>query len=469
MSNQYLMVENKGVVGIELVTVMGASTARGDNTMIGKFGSGAKLPITLCLREGLELIRTIGKDVYTYEIDERTTRDVRGHESTIEMVIMRQIGGSSRKRMSLNIDKSLGSDDWTHINMGLREIVSNACDASKALQGDYKGVRIELVDDPQKFARDGYTRVFVQANAEVRRFFNDLHKHFLILRKGGFDTNETIIPKEKPDTLRVYRNGVLVGEFNHYQSLFDYNLNNISLKESRVIDDYDARYEIAGALKNAKPEYLAVVMDAIATGRDVFEVNDVDHSSMALKAWDSPREKEGLKEQWAAATHRAFAGKVVCKSAHEAEQVEMKGYDSVIVPESVAEVLQTYGDDVCRMAHAVLDHFEVNGREKIELGEELRERATRLWERLQALGMTKDKPMPTISGYHDVMNAGRRVFGYRDPKTNTIGINSDTFDSPMEFTQTLLEEMGHYATQAADCTRDMQDWAFKVAAKMMVG
>jgi hypothetical protein len=460
-----LMVENRGIVGTDLLTVVGASTSRGESSMIGQFGTGQKFSIALFLRHSLDVKLTIGKDVFEFGIDERTSQDVRGRTASIREVIMKQVGGSSRKTKPGGFDVSFGEVDWTETSMGIREVISNACDASMALQGDYKGVRIELVEDPQKFARDGYTRVWIQADSEVRKYVANLDRHFPILQKGGFDIHTTIIPKQTPDTLRVYRKGVLVGQFDEYRSLNDYNLNTLELRESRTISESSATYAIARAIKRADPAHLAPILEAIAEHRDVFEVTEINHDYMARDSWDSASDTT-LADNWSKATKAAFGSKVICKNSHEAEQVERKGFDAAIVSEEIQKVLRSH--NVCTLAEQVLDHFEVNGREKIELTTELKQRAVALWETLEHLGVTKDKDMPVIEGYNDVMDAGGTMLGYYDRATQRIGVNSDTFDSPLAFTQTLLEEFSHHITQSGDCTRDLQDIAFKIATLLML-
>jgi hypothetical protein len=42
-------------------------------------------------------------------------------------------------------------------------------------------------------------------------------------------------------------------------------------------------------------------------------------------------------------------------------------------------------------------------------------------------------------------------------------------DKGVMLRQTILEEVAHHATGAADHTRELQEWAFQLAAELMSG
>jgi hypothetical protein len=48
-----------------------------------------------------------------------------------------------------------------------------------------------------------------------------------------------------------------------------------------------------------------------------------------------------------------------------------------------------------------------------------------------------------------------------------VYINEDLAKgASVELRQTVLEELAHYLTKSTDCTRDLQDWAFKLAVRL---
>ena len=52
----YLKIRSKGKIDIEALSLLGASSKRGDETKIGQFGSGNKFAIAYLLRNNYEII-----------------------------------------------------------------------------------------------------------------------------------------------------------------------------------------------------------------------------------------------------------------------------------------------------------------------------------------------------------------------------------------------------------------------------
>lgn len=51
----YLKISNKGILDVEALTLLGASSKRGDNTKIGQYGSGNKYSLAYLLRNNYEV------------------------------------------------------------------------------------------------------------------------------------------------------------------------------------------------------------------------------------------------------------------------------------------------------------------------------------------------------------------------------------------------------------------------------
>ena len=171
-------------------------------------------------------------------------------------------GGTDEEGTSVTYTEELsqtdeyGILDWNCLGMAFREFVSNAIDAAIAVNRQangngklpWQGVTVELVSEEKVRAKRGWTRVFVPAdNEEVIRFFANLGKWFLHFSEPEAIT-QTILTKKARNldpnchTAVIYRRGVSVREIDQYASecLFDYNLNDLRVDESRNVDDYCA-------------------------------------------------------------------------------------------------------------------------------------------------------------------------------------------------------------------------------------
>ena len=71
----YLKISNKGLLDVEALTLLGASSKRGDNTKIGMFGSGNKFSLAYLLRNNYELRIFSGLEEIKLTTIEKTFRD----------------------------------------------------------------------------------------------------------------------------------------------------------------------------------------------------------------------------------------------------------------------------------------------------------------------------------------------------------------------------------------------------------
>ena len=78
---------------------------------------------------------------------------------------------------------------------------------------------------------------------------------------------------------------------------------------------------------------------------------------------------------------------------------------------------------------------------------------------------TTARPSPEIRCFRKVMNGGTVVLGFL--RDGMVYVNEDlAVGASVELRQTVLEEVAHYLSGSKDCTRDMQDWAFKLAVRV---
>jgi hypothetical protein len=481
----YLKIENPGVCPPEGFILLGATSKRlADNDSpytIGQFGSGNKhavnvllraklFPVVFCGNHKLELTTKPGK-MKALEGETGYNRVVVKHGGTDED------GASVTYTEELSQTDEYGILDWNCLGMAFREFVSNAIDAAIAMNrqvnGNAKcpwdGVKVELVPEEKVRAKRGYTRVFVPAdNEEVIRFFAHLGKWFLHFSEPEAIT-QAILPKKSrnldPDchTAVIYRRGVRVREIEQYssESLFDYNLNDLRVDESRNVDDYQCRNAAARAMAKAEPQILATWMRSFRDGKPYWEHQ---FGGYELKpAWGESEESiTARKANWNKALEMLGDSVVLAAKDGPVETLARKGYDPLEVPETVVRAAEEYG---CATPSKVLSGDELDGRESFEPTPDAVAALDWVWAEVVLAGMDAGKTKPPIKCFRKVMDGGAVVQGFL--RDGIVYINEDlATGASVELRQVVLEELAHYLTGSKDETRDLQDWAFKLAVRL---
>jgi hypothetical protein len=437
-----LLIQNEGVAPVEAYTLLGYSTARGTDA-IGQFGTGAKHGICVLLRAGIDVKVYCGKTrlIFSTIDDEVDGRSVKR--------VAVQVG--QRKPRPLDWVLDFGAIDWTEVRMALREFVSNAID-----QAEGGHIKIAMVENVR--AKDGFTQVVIEETDEIRHFYANLSQHFLHF---GGDPTASIIPKDEISPCRIYRCGVFIRELGN--SLCDYNFttHQIEIDECRNLTDYAAKAAIARLYRNTKSrEDLARVFRAMIDGTtDVIE-NNLDSFYLTPYATDE-EEKEVWKEAW----FRAAGDAIPCPE----DQIDKgnfaikKGYRVVKQPSEIwGKALKAFG--VTGLDN-VLDGSENLGRSVTSPTEAAKAAVTKVWEWLDAVGMTQGKPQPTVKGFDSIMNGEQDTFGYVLPGGSVVHLRND-IEGPM-LLETALEEVVHYITGSVDGSRDIQDFTFRFITRWL--
>jgi hypothetical protein len=276
----FLKIENPGVCPIEGFILLGATSKRlADNDSpytVGQFGSGNKHALNVLLRARLNPIVFCGNHRLEFTTKPGKMKALEG-DTVYNRVVVKH-GGTDETGASVTYSEELsqtdeyGILDWNWLGMAFREFVSNSIDAAIAVNKQatgkkwpWEGIKVELVPEEKVRAKRGHTRVFVPAdNEEVIRFFANLGKWFLHFSEPD-SIMQAILPKKNRNldadckTAVIYRRGVRVREIDQYssESLFDYNLNDLRVDESRNVDDYQCRNAATKAMAKAGPEILA--------------------------------------------------------------------------------------------------------------------------------------------------------------------------------------------------------------------
>ena len=168
------------------------------------------------------------------------------------------------------------------------------------------------------------------------------------------------------------------------------------------------------------------------------------------------------KANWSKALE--FVGDSVVLAAKDGpvQTLNRKGYDALEVPETVVRAADEYG---CRTPSKILSADELDGRESFDPTPDAVAALDWVWERICLAGMDDSKAKPEIRCFRKTMSGGVVVQGFL--RDGVVFINEDLASgTSVELRQTVLEEAAHYLSGSRDCTRDMQDWAFKFAVRM---
>ena len=470
---KYLLIENRAKVvpSVEAIRMLGVSFSRGNDSSIGQFGSGAPCSLALLARtpnengdgsllDGAKLC--LGKDVFTWSTVDHVLRDSSGNRQFRSEIRMKKQNGGS---WDLNISTEFGALDWTDESMAVREFVSNALDGAEQFDGTYGTFRIEQIEGDPKVcrAKDGYIRMYIPVNYRISQYVQDIEKYFICL-KPGYDPNAKVIPNEHGGPARVYRKGVLVGEFGK-RSLFDYNINRISLKESRVVDSYEAEYQCACAISTASADVLAEFIKNVnaCNPSGLWESSfSVSHVNPAERYSLTSTEKAAAKLRWKEAIDKVMPNDVICESALIQRMVASKGLNAVVpVNSAFGELLKGMG---AKSSEQVLNRNEIEGKEIVEPTQNVIRCLYVVWSLMESMGLTGGKSRPGVKCFHQHASV-EGMAGYYRPLGDTVYINSEhSEDRGCYLMSIMIEEVSHYITGAHDCTREFQDFAFKAAS-----
>lgn len=480
----YLKIENPGQAPVEGFTVLGVSLANTSNNVgiVGQFGSGNKHAVAVLLRNDLSPVVFAGTLKMEFSTRPQTVTDGVASREFGRVVVKfggidPSTGSSRTSTEDLGFVLNYGEKDWTEAALALREFVSNSIDRSIREVGDWSGVKVEVVGEAQVRAKAGYTRVYVPLTAEVLQFYNDLGKWFLHFSEPQ-SLGKAILPKNNRNlgdrkAAVIYRRGVRVREFeaSDTESLFDYNLNDLTLDEARIASDWNVKHGAAKALVNADRPTLAVLFDRLLnTDKSAWEFS-FDIYSMQPSYGESAEVIAGRRNNWSEAFRQIAGENGVLTAKGTVNQLERKGYVPVVAPESLVSAAGMYG---VQTSTSVLSADEIVGREIGRATPDAQAAVDVVWGLLQEVGLTNDKPKPTVKVFTSILNGGTMLNGYY--RNGEVFINADLAGAGAvggghqalshRLLVVALEEVAHYVTGATDNSRDFQNYLLDVAVKL---
>lgn len=461
----YLMVENNGHSDVEALTLLGVSTTRYSDSRqtIGMFGSGMKQAICVFLRNGIKPIVFLNNLKMEFFTQEKSINGV-GEELSVFNQVFTKITGKDNSGKQINRTEKLGFTtefgqlDWTDIGMGIREIVSNALDASYKLLQNATGATVKLVEDNQVRAKSCYTRVFIKANSDVINYYNNLSSNFLHFSGDNKNLYENkILVKDVNEEGKIYRRGVLVGGLST-KSLYHYNLRDIDLDESRNVDPYRAAQAAYKVLQNQEVPMICSFLREI-----VKPENNMSWEATNAPSYNYPTDQ--LKDQWKQAWKLAFGNNAVaCISSFNVERVSGKGYVPISLSSNLFNFIKSF--DI-KTEFEVLSENERKPYKYSPATEDLMNTFNFVWDKLSSKNLI-NKNMPKVSIFSSLVSEGKITAGFYTDGTDEICINSDIVGGDSNFLkQTIVEEVAHYITGATDMSRDFQEFLIKALVSFM--
>lgn len=462
----YLMIQNPVASNpdVELMSTLGLSGSRGIDGRVGCFGSGFPYSLALLARHGL-LERTkicLGTSVYTFTIDCKRARTASGASVDASTIVMKKQNGPT---YPLNVSVNFGEQDWRSVTLAIREMVSNCVDGVYEYGGIPSRDVVITTDTPDEpratRAKDGFIRVYIPLTDEIQQYVDDLHKHFRCLAPG-YNASRMVTLNTDGGPARIYRKGVLVGTFGK-SSLFHYNINDISINESRLVDSYTARDACAEAIFKCKDaniisRYLSSKLAGLADGsfeRDVY-ISSMDARYIPDDCKDAV--KDGIK--------RAIGERIVCTTDIAVRMCESKGCETAHVDEDLAKVLVSYG--CVRTPRDVLNDAEVSGKVISEPTQAAQAMLDFVWTAMERCQVTLGKPKPRIACFSQHITSGAMA-GYYRPGDGCIYIRRETADGvTTDGLDTIIHELNHYITGADDLTHEFTGFAHKFAASLLM-
>jgi len=430
----YLLIENQGVCPLEGFTILGLSASRSKDEKIGEFGSGNKHAVNVLLRHGLSPRIYLG----TQKLEFSTEEDIFEGESYHR--VLYRLG--NKKPVETGFCLEFGVRDWKNTFMALREIVSNAIDRAGA-----DNINFEVTDKMR--ARSGYTRIYIPYSDDVKNFHENI-KQFFLQFTGTEKTN--LIKKNTATPARIYRKGVFVREVSADQgpSLFDYNFGNeFTIDEARNASDNAIVSSVSTELTNSK-EALITVFRAIKDNKTYFWEFKLSEWNLKFSSYKST--------MWQEAWEIVFGNTAITRDQYVHEMAKQRGWASFLFDSPWTSAILYHGikDTASRFSEV-----ESKGYAIIEPTLDALNNLDLVWKWMEELVITNGKEKPALHCFSGASVGNEVLFGYY--QNDAVYINVDHDDN----LQTMIEEVAHHITGSTDLSRDFQEFAFQVAAKLM--
>jgi hypothetical protein len=312
----WLLIQNYGLMEIESLYLMGASTKRGDEAMLGYYGTGAKNSIASMLRMHIDFRIFIGEQ----EV-EITTRPVEIRGVNFDII---RINGNDT---SLTIQMAPQWEPWFII----REIYSNAIDEGNPVIVETNDINPSAI----------HTRFYIRIDSTIREVLAKWDTYFCFDRSDLlFDSPVSSYPLrvypnlDVSQYLLVYRRGILVSEGKSY-SAYSYDMPTAQIDEMRVLKDtWYLRSHIAVAWMsctrvNLVEEFLIAMDNRIRKGEELTQ--EFIEEDVSWHSYDYHMNTEVWK--------KAIGDRIIINKSHCGAFQEEQLLNSLILPNDLCKAI----------------------------------------------------------------------------------------------------------------------------------
>ena len=416
---KYLVIENKCELGPEGFLLMGASTKRSQSGQIGQFGTGMKFGLAVLLREGVNVITISGEKRYTFGTEKVTFR-----EQEFDRITVRE----GRKKPEPTQYTTAMGIGWV-LSASLKELISNAYDEENA----------EIFISSEVMNRPGYTRIYVQLTEPIFNIYREFDRHFTFRRKPLVSGDGWAIYKSYGPGTRVYRRGVQVFEDTSLPACFDYQNDELSVREDRTSERYDCERCCAWIMAQLSLEQHGVIMDFLcAADGETFEGRN------NYLTWH--------RETLGPSFESLLNGRVAVTADELAQySAELSGHSTAVFPARWVEAFKTCAG--VRTLRDVISAPRLNGHMVVEVPAAERIRLDAAVRYCSIVGVEIDESKLRVFE----TAATDAPLGYAMADTGVIMVNRIMLErSVRDIVKVLFEEYIHNLSQNPDYTRGFQ-------------
>lgn len=417
---KYLKIQNKGVLDIRLVALMGGTTKSNDSFKIGQFGTGLKYTLAFLIRNNIDFHIYCGEEKINISVE---TEVIKNENFNIICI--------NGNRTSITDRMGLEWEAW----MIVRELWCNALDEGDSLKEEVF----------EHIGTNDTTTFYIQITTEIKQVIDEWNKYFIHTESPLFE-NETYSIYEGGEDFRLYKQGVLIHEVKNKKCLFSYDVKNADINELRQYMG-STSYAAFKCLQNATPSIIDYFLTNV--NETHYEGSDCDYN------W-----YESFGENW-----KKTIGSAKLIHQQAIDNIKSRGLDidttSIItVPKKIYEALTSKieGISALRVSSKINEFYE-------SFNTELENRIK------QALVILEESDYhfsPELKFIYGVFG-DKNIMAQVDLDKKEVLISENLLSKSLfMIVSVLIEESEHFKTGLSDCTRAFQQHFIDLYTKKLL-